>query len=111
MLDSAHWPADAANACAVHLQVPTSVTPPPLPKPPLSPPPPGTYQARAELVSHELQNLAESIDDLITGAVGHDLHFTLQIDTDGSLPPEVLQRLNTVLKEVSPSLVLKTLGT
>jgi hypothetical protein len=94
--DSGAWPCNVADARFVKLEVPTKL------------PRAGSFQATAILAPHEIQNVADSIDDLLQASVGYRLTFTQSIDlaSDGKIPEETVARLNELLKEVSPALRL-----
>jgi hypothetical protein len=100
------WPCEYANAQSIGLRVPAErpevPPPPPLPRP-------GVRVAEAELRPNEIQDLADSIGELIEAAAGHELRFRLRIELDGadSLSDEAVEKISSVLGEVSKDLTLK----
>ncbi|MCL5107378.1 MAG: DUF499 domain-containing protein [Chloroflexi bacterium] len=101
--DSGAWPCDLAGASALKLRVPT-VQPPIITPPPVTTPKPGVLVAEAELQTGEIQNLAEVVGDIIKAAAGYDLKFRLTVELGGKTKPpaEVVEKVNTLLKEVAP---------
>lgn len=74
-VDSGPWPCELAGASVVKLKVPSGGTPPPPPPPK----PSGMVSATAEIKPNQIQDLAESVGDIVTAAAGHDLKFTVTV--------------------------------
>ncbi len=107
--NSGAWPCGFPEASKVALQIPSQVTPPV--EPPVSPTPPvapGTHVAQAELRPDEIQNLAESMGDLLKATAGLDMKFRVRIELsgDGDVSNETLAKINEVLAEVANELHL-----
>lgn len=108
--DSGPWPCEFPEASKVTLQIPSQVVPPV--EPPVPPPPPvapGTLVAQAELRPDEIQNMAESMGDLLKAAAGLKLKFSLRIELsgDGEIGNETAGKVNDVLAEVADGLRLE----
>jgi hypothetical protein len=101
------WPTDYSNAQSITLRVPAErpAVPPPLPPPPR----PGVRIAEAELRPNQIQDLADSLGELIESAAGHELRFTLRVELESvdSLSEDVVEKITSVLVEVSEDLALK----
>ncbi len=104
-LDSGTWPCEFPGAQAIKLRVP-GTPPPPLPPAPPTTPEPGTLIAEADLRSSEVQDLADALGEIGAAAVGHELKYHLRILLGGKTPPqpEVVERLNQIIKRVSEKL-------
>lgn len=105
--NSGPWPCEFPEAAKVKLQIPSQVAPtlePPIP--PVPPIAPGTLVAQAELRPDEIQNLAESMGDLLKATAGLDLKFSLRIELsgDGEVGSETTDKVNDVLAEVADGL-------
>ena len=106
-IDSGPWPCDYSGAQNVKVRIPSVVIPPvPLPPPPSKP---GSKVAEAELRPNEIQDLAEIVGELIAATVGYELTFHLRVELSGetSLPDDVVDKVNQLLKEVSDELELE----
>ena len=99
--DSAPWPCDLSGARHVILQVPVTVRD----EPPVRPPG-RLVTEEAVLEADGIQDLADQLPELAKAAVGHDLKFMLRIELDGATPPapEVVEKVNELLSEVSDQL-------
>ncbi len=107
-LNSAPWPCDLGGAPGVRLRVA---------QPPVTLPPPrpgiadahGRRQAVAALETHEVENLAEEMAELVEAAVGHTLRLsmTVELDREGGVSEEALAGVNAVLGKVKPGWVLR----
>ncbi|HAG07344.1 MAG TPA: hypothetical protein DCL13_04140, partial [Peptococcaceae bacterium] len=106
-LDSGPWPCAFSGAQHIRLRVPAGGPVPPPPPPP--PPKPGVKVAEAQLLPHQIQDLAEVIGELINAAVGYELVFRLHIELGGAteLPEEVVRKVNRLLAGVAKDLQLK----
>ena len=101
-VDSGPWPCMYAGAANVKVRVPSAppeITPKPMMKP-------GVHTAEAELETHELQDLADVVGDLVKATVGYDLKIVVRIKLSGDPPAEVVERANGVLGDVSEDLRL-----
>ncbi|CEP69107.1 Protein of unknown function DUF499 [Moorella glycerini] len=107
-VDSGPWPCSFGGAQQVKLRVPTEMASPPESVPPL-PPKPGFKVARAELRPHQIQDLAEVIGELVNTTVGYNLVFKLQVELGGvgTLPDEVVQKVNELLGAIAAELKLE----
>jgi len=108
--DSGPWPCDASGARNVRLQIPQEVPA----SPPTSYPPsklPGVLVAEAELRPSQIQDLSETIGDLLSASVGHDLKFRLRVELsagkDGSPADDVATKIKKILGDISPELDLR----
>ncbi|MEW6380188.1 MAG: DUF499 domain-containing protein [bacterium] len=119
-LDSGPWPCGYSEAQKVKLRIPGNrqTQAPAAPstvstsKPPIQPPDalrPGAAAGEAELKSHEIQDLAEIISDLVEAAVGYDLKFRLRIELGGDPPPsaELVKKVNEILAGISKNIQLR----
>ena len=106
--DSAAWPSDLADAQYVVLQAPTTDN--------IREPegrsyvqrPMGMLVAEASLEYNGIQDLAEQIPDIAQAAVGSALNFNVRIELGGDTTPDpaVVDKINTLLSEVSDDLKL-----
>ena len=103
-LDSGPWPCDLNGAQTAKFRLPvekptTVVT---------VTPKAGLLSAEAELTVGQVQDLAYCVADLQQAAVGHGLRFWLRVGLGGELPapPELVDRLNDLLMEISKDLEL-----
>lgn len=102
------WPCDAAGAAAVTLKEPDAgmglvgrediVTW--IPK--------GALTSAADLEPNELQNLVDTLPDVITAAAGVPLrlHLRITLADGGDVPPEAVSSINELLESVSADLRL-----
>ena len=97
-LASGPWPCDQRGAATVKLQAiklgarqqpNTSI---------------GTRAATAELETHQVQDLAERIDELRKATAGHQLRIkvTVEIGESGKVPDDVIAEVNALLRVVRP---------
>jgi hypothetical protein len=95
-LDSAPWPCDMGAAAAVKLRASKDEGREPEPRHF------GARNASAELESHEVQDLAERIDELRKATAGQRLRIKVSIDVgeSGNLPDEVVSEVNALLSSV-----------
>ncbi len=82
--DSGPWPYDAPGAQYARLRLPGTAAVTPIP--PL-PPKPRLWFGEAELEPHEIQSLAEVVDEVVRAAVGYGLKFQLHIELGSAAPP------------------------
>ncbi len=109
-VDSGPWPCDLAGATHVRVRLPgTTVVEPPVVKPPEVPKKPGVLVAEANLRPGQIQDLADQMGELTKAVVGYDFKLHLRIELAGSkpAPPELVNRLNDMLGEVSQVLRLE----
>lgn len=99
-LDSGNWPCDYAGAHNVKLRLPVEKPVPP-PISPLQPPLPGILTAETALRPNQIQDLADVVGELGTAAAGCGLEFHMRIELGGKgkPAPEVVKRVNEILKE------------
>ena len=104
VLGSGTWPCDAAAAKEVKLRTPIG---------PVVPPEPVTtkvYEASARLEPSELQDLVDVLHEIVQASVGERLEFRLAIQLgDGvrDVPTETVDKINTLIHDVSPELRLR----
>ena len=69
---------------------------------------PGVLVAQADLRSDEIQELNDQMGELTKAATaaGVVLRFHLLVEAGGKLSPDAVARLNTLLAQVSPHLML-----
>ena len=105
--DGAEWPADLAGAQHVVLQAPTTNGIRERGKP-YGQPPKGVLIAEAPLEANGIQDLADQIPDMAQAAVGSALKFNVRIELGGDTAPdpEVVEKINALLSEVSDDLKL-----
>jgi hypothetical protein len=104
-LDSAPWPVDFPAAQTVKLRVVPSHKPTP---PPVQPPQPeGVYVAEADMRPNEIQNLADSLGDLGSVAVGHDIKYHIRIEVDGNPPEAIVTKLNGLLEKLKKGFIFR----
>jgi hypothetical protein len=103
-VDSATWPCDYGGAQWIKVQIP---------KEPVSPPPPatlpsGTLLAEGDLQPGQIQDLADSMGELLKAAEGNDLRFRLRIELGGIdvLPQQVIDQVNKILRDISSEIQL-----
>jgi hypothetical protein len=96
-LDSGTWPCDLGGAATVKVRRKEGEVGP-------TPPPaqPDGKTATAVLETHELQDLADDIDQLIAAAAGHDLTLRLSVELHraGGASAEAVAGVNAVLGKV-----------
>jgi hypothetical protein len=104
--DSGGWPCDYAASKLVRLRAPEEVQPPPPPPPT---PKPGTFVARADLRSSQIQDLADQVSEITRLAAGMELRFIVQVELAGANAgaAETVAKLNEVLASISEDLKLK----
>lgn len=104
-VDSGPWPCDLTGAAALKLRVraekPVIIDPPSV-----ITPKPGIRVASAELTTGEIQNLAESVADVIKAAAGHQLKFRVSVEMSGlaAIDDPVVAAVNEELKKVAKDL-------
>ena len=105
--DGAEWPTDLAGAQHVVLQAPTSTGPHERGKS-YGRRPAGVLIAEAPLEANGIQDLADQIPDMAQAAVGSALKFNVRIELGGDTTPdpEVVEKVNALLSEVSDDLKL-----
>ena len=99
-VDSHAWPCDYGGAQYVKVRAPKDQPPPP----PL--PPSGAHIANAELSPSQIQDLAETIGDVINAAAGHDITFMLKVEMGKETPAQVVEKVSEKLMEVNEGLGL-----
>jgi hypothetical protein len=119
-VDSGSWPCDYAGARAVKICLPKEQVEPqgpvPAPQPPVRESRPlaasGVLVADAPLQVEEIQNLSDSIADLMKAAVGLNLKFHLRVELGPAerVSNEAVARVNELLQEVSEKLKLQRLS-
>ena len=116
--ESGPWPCDAAQAAVLALSVPASQPVSSLAEPEPQPPPWSSTTARPTQSAHQggallpisgIQDLAEAIGDIGDAAAGYDLRFAVAVQfADGRKPPpDVVARLNEVLRRVDAKLLIE----
>ena len=105
-VDSGPWPCGLAGAGAVKLRM-RQTQPGEIPHLPVARP--GTKAAEAELLPHQIQDLADVMSELVEAAMGLELKMKVQIELSGKKPlaEEVVARIDGVLSKVSEDLRLK----
>ena len=96
-LDSAPWPCDMGGASAVRIRVGKND--------PIQSPPPRHYGAKiatAELEVHEVQDLADHVDELREATAGYPLRIrvTVEVGENAQVDQAVVDKINAVLSEV-----------
>ena len=106
--ESAEWPTDLAGAQHVVLQAPTTDGVREHGGRPYEQLPLGMLIAEAPLEANGIQDLADQIPEIAQAAVGSQLKFNIRIELGGDTTPdpEVVERINTLLSEVSDDLKL-----
>lgn len=104
--DSAPWPCGIAGAEAIVLTQPNSDSGGARPSGDPAPAPTGARTSSARLDPGILQDLVETLPDVIKAAAGVPLHFDVRITLgDGSeVAPETVDAINELLKDVSDDL-------
>ena len=107
--ESAEWPTDLAGAHHVIIRAST--------KDSIRDPdgrryvqlPPGTLVAEVPLEANGIQDLADQNPGITQAAVGSELKFNVRIELGGETAPdpEVVEKINALLSEVSYDLELK----
>ncbi|MGD9729757.1 MAG: hypothetical protein AB7V39_25730, partial [Nitrospiraceae bacterium] len=94
-LESGPWPCDLGGASAIKVRLVKGVKEAPAPTP-------GTKVASADLETHEVQDLADQIDELRQVTAGHALHIkvTVEFGEAGKVEQEVIDRVNGILGKV-----------
>ncbi len=96
-LDAGPWPCDFGGAAAIkiHLRKPEAAQPKPTTVY-------GAKIASAELETHEVQDLADQIDELRQATAGHAMHIkvTVEFGEAGKVEQDVVDRVNAVLAKV-----------
>lgn len=115
-VDSGPWPCEYAGAQNVKLRVRQLTAEQPQPIGAVSGgqgpgyiSQPGVLVTEAELKSHQIQDLADQIDEILKAAVGHDIKFYLRVELTGLNPPtnETIAKINEMLKEIGEDFELK----
>jgi len=103
--DSAQWPCDYGGAQWIKLQL--SKEPSPLPPPP--PPTPGTLVAEGDLQPGQIQDLADSMGELLKAAEGRSMKFRVHIELGekGQIADEMVEKINKILRHIDENLTLK----
>ena len=105
--ESASWPCEVTGAQHVVLRVPR--------KPGVHDgtggfrtPTPGQLSTEAELEADGIQDLSDMLPDILNAAVGSGIRFSVRIELGGETPPdpEIVEKLNALLAEVSGKLKL-----
>ena len=106
--ESAEWPTDLAGAQHVILQVPTTDGVREHGGRPYEQLPLGMLIAEAPLEANGIQDLADQIPEIAQAAVGSQLKFNIRIELGGEAAPdpEVVEKINALLAEVSDDLKL-----
>ena len=107
-LDSGPWPCDAAGAAAVTLKEPDAGTGLVAREDVVAWIPKGAHTGAADLEPNELQNLVDTLPDVITAAAGIPLRFHVRITLGdgGDVPPESVSSISELLEGVSADLRL-----
>jgi hypothetical protein len=112
--DAGPWPCDRAGAHQVRVRLPTlHYRETPSPATPSATvreaPHPRGHTASAILTIDELQNLADTASKLVTAAAACGIQFHLRIELGHDQPPtdEIIETVNTLLKEVASGLEVK----
>lgn len=97
-VDSGPWPCDLAGASAIKIRVTDSQ---------ILDPQVGVYggkQATAELETHEIQDLAEGIDELRQVTAGHLLRIEVKVEFGeiGKVDQEMIDQVNAILDKIKP---------
>ena len=94
-LESGPWPCDLGGASAIKVRLVKGVKEEPGPTP-------GTKVASADLETHEVQDLADQIDELRQVTAGHALHIkvTVEFGEVSKVEQEVIDRVNGILGKV-----------
>ena len=102
------WPCDVTGAQHVVFQVPDRTDVHDDPKGGYVRKPAGQLTAEAELEASGIQDLSDQIPDIIEAAVGAGIRFNVRIELGGKTPPdpEIVDKLNKLLGEVSDDLKL-----
>jgi len=101
--DSGPWPCDFSGAKKVKIRMPKEA-------PPSTPTPtPGLFIAKADLEPSQIQDLADQIPEITKTAAGRKLkyHLRIELKADDEAAPEIANKLNKFLKNVSDDLQLK----
>lgn len=101
-LESCPWPCDLGGASAVRMRIvkggakESQVSAY------------GAKVATVELETHEVQDLADQIDELRQVTAGHALHIkvTVEFGEAGKVEPEIIDRINAVLSRIKPGWML-----
>ena len=106
--DGAEWPTDLVGAQHVVLQAPTTDSIRELGRKPYEQLPLGMLVAEAPLEANGIQDLADQIPGITQAAVGSELNFNVRIELgrDTTPAPEVVEKINALLSEVSDDLKL-----
>jgi hypothetical protein len=103
-LDSGPWPCDLGGAPAVRLRVVLGVKDIPIPRVQ------GTAKtAKAVLETHEIVDLADTVDKLLEATAGHELRLTMIVDLDreGGASENAIAGVNEVLGKVKDGWMLQ----
>jgi hypothetical protein len=108
-VDSAPWPCDYGGAQWIKVQIAKEAPPPPPPPPP---PPSGTLVAEGDLQPGQIQDLADSMGELLKAAEGNELRFRLRIELGGkdSLAQQVIEKINDILRSISDEILFRGRG-
>ena len=106
--ESAEWPTDLAGAQHVILQVPMADGIREPGAKPYEQLPLGMLVAEAHLEANGIQDLADQIPEITQAAVGSQLKFNIRIELGGDTAPapEVVEKINALLSEVTDDLKL-----
>ena len=106
--ESAEWPTDLAGAQHVILQVPMADGIRELGGKSYEQLPLGMLVAEAPLEANGIQDLADQIPEIAQAAVGSELKFNVRVELGGDTTPdpEVVEKVNALLSEVSDDLKL-----
>lgn len=104
-LDSGPWPCDLGGAGAVKIHLRSDV-------PRVTEPDPRSYGAKvasADLETHQLQELADCIDELRQATAGQKLRLrvVIEIGEAGKVPPETVAAVNGVLGKVKSGWIVQ----
>ena len=98
-VDSKPWPCDYGDAQWIKVRVPKGV-----PSPPPPPPPDGEWVAEADLQPSQIQDLAETMGDLLKAAAGIEIKFHLRVELDKNASQQVKQNMNAILEKIALAL-------
>jgi hypothetical protein len=110
-IDSGPWPCDVFGASHLKLTLPgkpVEVMPPDV-VPPVGVTRPGVRVAAADVDVGQFQDLADQLGEVKKAAAGFDLKLQIRVELSGArpVPPEVVDRINQLLGQVSDALKLE----
>lgn len=107
-VDSGPWPCDVAGAAGLRFRLPDKV-PVDIPESPRLPERPGVRVAAADLDIGQFQDLADQLSEIKKAAVGFELKLHVRIEVNGTrpVPPEVVERINSLLSQVANEIRLQ----